>query len=91
MENLINNKRYIDSANELNSTDGCDKKSAKSLIKITLSKSPVSDLHHINFEVSEGKMEKKDDGTEEIKFEKVSDKSLKLYFNTSEELDTLKK
>ena len=33
----------------------------------------------------------KDDGTEEIKFEEVSDKSLKLYFNTSEELDTLKK
>ena len=91
LENLINNKKYIDSANELNSTDGCDKKSAKSLIKIILSKSPVSDLHHINFEVSEGKMEKKDDGTEEIKFEEVSDKSLKLYFNTSEELDILKK
>ena len=91
LENLINNKRYIESANELNSTDGCDKKSAKSLIKIKLSKSPVSDLHHINFEVSEGKMEKKDDGTEEIKFEEVSDKSLKLYFNTSEELDNLKK
>ena len=91
LENLIKNKRYIDSANELNSTDGCDKKSAKSLIKIKLSKSPVSDLHHINFEVSEGKMEKKDDGTEEIKFEEVSDKSLKLYFNTSEELDILKK
>ena len=35
-------------------------------------------------------MEKKDDGTEELKFVEVSDKSLKLYFNTSEELDTLR-
>ena len=91
VENLIKNEKYIDSARALNSTDACDKKSAKSLIKIKLSKSPVSDLHHISFEVSEGKIEKKDNGTEEIKFEEVSDKSLKFYFNTSEELDTLKK
>ena len=90
VENLIKNKKYIDSARTLNSTDVCDEKSAKSMIKITLSKSPVSDLHHIAFEVSERKIEKEDDGSEKIKFEEVSDKSLKLYFNTSEKLDTLK-
>ena len=91
VENLIKNKKYIDSAKALNSTDVCDKNSAKSMIKIKLSKSPVSNLHHIAFEVSEGEMEKKDNGTEEIKFEEVSDKSLKFYFNSTENLDTLKK
>ena len=90
MENLIKDKKYIDSAKALNSTADVVKKSAKSMIKIKLSKSPVSDLHHLAFEVSEGKMEKKDDGTEELKFVEISDKSLKLYFNTSEELDTLR-
>ena len=90
VENLIKDKKYIDSVKALNSTADVVKKSAKSMIKIKLSKSPVSDLHHLAFEVSEGKMEKKDDGTEELKFVEVSDKSLKLYFNTSEELDTLR-
>ena len=57
------------------------------MISITLSKSPVSDLHHIAFEVSvsEGKIERNDDNAEEINFKVVSNKSHKSYFNTSED------
>ena len=87
LDNLIKNNKYIDCARALKSTDVCDKESARSIISITLSKSPVSDLHHIDFEVSEGEIEKNDNNTEEINFKVVSDKSHKSYFNTSEDLN----